>query len=141
MEINDIVSRIKALQDAKKMSNHAFADVLNISAASLSHMYSGRNKPSLQIIIAITEQFSVSADFLIYGKETETPKETNPAPRASSSLFQEESLPKTKLPSELEITKSEESIEIKPQCNQEKKVTSIVMMYSDGTFSIYSPEA
>ncbi|MCX8148882.1 helix-turn-helix domain-containing protein [Thermaurantimonas aggregans] len=64
-----IVDRIKELQQAQGLTNNEFAEKLGISSAALSHIYSGRNNPSLTILEAIYQKFpNVNFNYLLKGQ-------------------------------------------------------------------------
>lgn len=87
--MEDIAQRIKELIDDQGLSNTDFAKEANLNPAIISHILSGRNKPSLQVINQIKESFTnVNLDYLITGsgqlyvditnvKSKEMPVETN----------------------------------------------------------------
>lgn len=143
MDVPGIVKRIKKIQDDKQMSNQAFADVLNSSSASLSHMYSGRNKPSLQIILAVSEAFGVSADYLLYGrayndKRTPTPP-SGDEKRLSSGNGGEPASFSPKAVEDDNVFESEETPKKINSTLQNKIVDSIIIIYEDGTFTTHKP--
>ncbi|GCD77301.1 transcriptional regulator [Thermaurantimonas aggregans] len=64
-----IVDRIKELQQAQGLTNNEFAEKLGISSAALSHIYCGRNNPSLTILEAIYQKFpNVNFNYLLKGQ-------------------------------------------------------------------------
>lgn len=69
LNIEDFVQRMQLLMDYYNISASAFADKLTVQRSSLSHLMSGRNKPSLDFVMRITEAYS-EADlyWLLYGK-------------------------------------------------------------------------
>lgn len=49
----------------------AFADMLGIQRSGISHLFSGRNKPSLDLVLKIADSFpDVSIEWLLLGKES-----------------------------------------------------------------------
>lgn len=66
--MKNIADRIKELQEFQNFSNNEFAEQLQISPAALSHIYSGRNNPSLTILEAIALRFpNVNINYLLKG--------------------------------------------------------------------------
>ena len=64
-----ITDRIRKIISDNNLTNSSFADKIGVPRSSVSHILSGRNNPSLDIIIKITHSFSeISADFLLTGK-------------------------------------------------------------------------
>ncbi len=69
LNIEDFVQRMQLLMDYYNISASVFADKLTVQRSSLSHLMSGRNKPSLDFVMRITEAYP-EADlyWLLYGK-------------------------------------------------------------------------
>ncbi len=66
--MESIAQRIKELIESQELSNSEFAKQTNINPAIVSHILSGRNKPSLQVIQSIKDTFTnVNLDYLING--------------------------------------------------------------------------
>lgn len=66
--MDSIAKRIKELIDDQGLSNTDFAKETNLNPAIISHILSGRNKPSLQVIQQIKERFTnVNLDYIING--------------------------------------------------------------------------
>lgn len=63
-----MVDRIKEVIEYAQMSTSTFADKINISRSSLTHIFSGRNQPSLDIAKKILSAFpEISTEWLIMG--------------------------------------------------------------------------
>ena len=60
--------RIKQLMLTQHMTQQSFAEVLGLSAASLSNIFNDRTKPTLNHVDAIKNRFpSINLDWLLYG--------------------------------------------------------------------------
>ena len=109
----ELVDRFKYLMKLNNLSASAFAEKVGVQPSSISHILSGRNKPSLEFIQKVLIQFpKVSADWLISGKTTITDNkiaETN----------------HTTLPSNKKAS---------PTLSKEKEIKKIVVFYTDNTF-------
>ncbi len=65
----ELVDRFKYLMNLNNLSASAFAEKVGVQPSSISHILSGRNKPSLEFIHKVLAQFpKVSADWLVSGK-------------------------------------------------------------------------
>lgn len=63
-----MVNRIKQVMEYKQMSPTAFADTIDINRSSLTHIFSGRNQPSLDVAKKILSAFpEISTEWLIMG--------------------------------------------------------------------------
>jgi len=61
--------RIEKLLAAEQLTSAKFADTIGVQRSSVSHILSGRNKPSLDFITKILETFtSINPDWLLMGK-------------------------------------------------------------------------
>ena len=49
----DLIERIKKIINDSELSSAAFADQLGVQRSSISHILSGRNKPSLDFILKL----------------------------------------------------------------------------------------
>lgn len=64
-----ITSRIKELIENTGLTNKEFAEKIDVSPAIISHILSGRNNPSLQVIQRITNVYTnVNLNYLLSGE-------------------------------------------------------------------------
>lgn len=64
-----MVERIKTLIEKKRLTSSAFADKLGVPRSRISHILSGRNNPSLELVVRILDAFpEVRTDWLVRGK-------------------------------------------------------------------------
>jgi transcriptional regulator with XRE-family HTH domain len=157
---DDFIKRLEAILEYYSLSASLFADKVGVQRSGLSHLLSGRNKPSLDFVMKITESFpEVDLYWLLNGTGSFPKKEEgeDPAPEPSPApipviahtptpeLFPSPPAEKkepvvTDLFSQAEevpATKPEGKIE---KMRTEKNIERIVMFYSDGTFKEYLPE-
>lgn len=134
--MEEIVQRIRQVMEQEGYSPASFADELGIGRPLLSHVLGGRNNPSLQLIITITQHFpQYSADWIINGRslivnqnnQTQTPKSIseNTAPLRTETA--ENQAP--------DITKSHS----KHKFVSNSQIERIVIFYSNGTFEAFNP--
>ncbi|MCC5916764.1 MAG: helix-turn-helix transcriptional regulator [Cryomorphaceae bacterium] len=139
--MDKIVQRIKEIQKTEGLSNAEFADALHVSAGSLSHMYTGRNNPSLSVITRMAERFGVSADYLLFGKVTE-----GETPKLKSREIQEPEKEIKKEKTDLFTNSPKEAREEKPKTLDSQPevisrgITSVITTYDDGHFEVYYPK-
>ena len=119
-----IIDRIKRIISDNNLTNSSFADKIGVPRSSISHILSGRNNPSLDLIIKITQSFSeISADFLLSGK-TLTPIDTDVKKNTVNKNL-------TLFP-ELDIISSDkEKIQI-----DNELVKSVILVYENNKFEI-----
>ena len=69
----EILDRIKMVMKANQLNAASFADRIGVQRSNLSHILTGRNKPSLDFIEKMLIQFpKVNASWLISGQIQET---------------------------------------------------------------------
>jgi len=69
----EILDRIKMVMKANQLNAATFADRIGVQRSNLSHILTGRNKPSLDFIEKMLNQFpKVNASWLISGQIQQT---------------------------------------------------------------------
>jgi len=72
-----ITNRIKKIISDNGLTSSSFADRIGVPRSSISHVLSGRNNPSLNLIIKILQSFDeISANYLLSG-DALTPTQPN----------------------------------------------------------------
>jgi transcriptional regulator with XRE-family HTH domain len=72
-----MIDRIRKILDENGLSPSQFADEIQIQRSSLSHVLSGRNKPSLDFVMKIKQRFEeIDLDWLMFGKGVMIPKKS-----------------------------------------------------------------
>ena len=91
MNLND---RITKIIDYSNLTSSEFADIIEVQRSNISHISSGRNKPSLDFLIKIKDRFpEIQWDWLIYGNgemtktEEKEVVETKPKTTSLPDLF------------------------------------------------------
>lgn len=108
-----LVDRFKYLMKLNNLSASAFAEKVGVQPSSISHILSGRNKPSLEFIQKVLAQFpKVSADWLVSGK---------------TAIVENNIL-------EPDKQESTEKIASLPTLYSNKEVKKVVIFYTDNTF-------
>lgn len=147
---DDFIKRLEIILDYYSYSASVFADKMGVQRSGLSHLLSGRNKPSLDFVMKIVENFpEVDLYWLLHGAGS--------FPKKEDSQYRVPSIPPATAP-QPEETKIEDlftpkknpapfpnlfSTEIKPSAvplSNEKNIERIVVFYADGTFKSYAPE-
>lgn len=61
--------RIYSIMQQDGLTNAEFAEKIGISTSSLSHIFSGRNKPSLEVVMRIQKAYpTINLNWLLYGE-------------------------------------------------------------------------
>jgi transcriptional regulator with XRE-family HTH domain len=149
--------RIEAIIRHERISPSQLADNLGVQRSGVSHILSGRNKPSLDFLYKLLTCYpNISGDWLITGKgamlaDEKSSKTLNKEQlilevpdkplKKSFKVPQKESKPVEKVVQKRPESKEEPTHGI-PMFNSEpgKKIERILVFYSDKTFSEYKPE-
>jgi len=134
-------SRIQKLIGAENLTPTRFADIIGVQRSAISHIITGRNNPSFDLIQKILSKFPrVSSEWLIMGRG-EMYKTT-----VQQRLFDfDQGLPagQTQKPIESQDTKpfKDEHVSIKPPENQKNEpgIERIIIFFSDKSFREYYP--
>lgn len=141
--------RILAVMEHEGLTPSKFAEAIGIQRSAMSHIISGRNNPSLDVLIKILERFTyVDSDWLLFGKG-EMMREhvlTNPDlftnTTINPSIVQEPSEYRKEIRVETPVnTIKQPVIEqiVLPEKNN-RNVSKIMIFYSDNTFETFTPE-
>ena len=132
----DFVKRLEKILEFYQLTATAFAEEVDFNRSTISHLLSGRNKPSLEFVVKLLEKFpEVEMDWLLFGKgnfPSTLEKKTVPAPSKQKSKSNEEK------PFDL-FTEANNAVKKRQaESNQDsKQVEKIVIFYNDGSFNIY----
>lgn len=128
-----MIDRIQLILKSKNLSSSQFADEIQVQRSSISHILSGRNKPSLDFIIKILSTYQeVNSDWLIFGKG-QMVKQEKPEQNITEEIKPD--LPPVEKKEEV-IYKKEASpfIQQKLSDNKNDIIEKIVIFYKNGTF-------
>ncbi len=76
--MDSIGQRLKQYIEEKDLSAIEFSELVGIQRSSLSHLYSGRNKPSIDLLLKIKNQFhDINLEWLITGVKTQNDLEAD----------------------------------------------------------------
>jgi len=110
----EFIVRLEKILDYYGLSAAVFADKIGVQRSGISHLLSGRNKPSLEFVMKVIRAFpEVNLYWLLNGKGN-FPAKNEIAPTLD---------PKLKIASEQKITS--------------KTIQRIVIFYNDGSFESF----
>ncbi|MBO3116885.1 helix-turn-helix transcriptional regulator [Winogradskyella sp. DF17] len=117
----DFSKRLQKVIDYYDETASSFAEKIGVQRSSISHILSGRNKPSLDFVMKVLHAYPrVELYWLLNGKG-QFPDSNAISDFPSSNEESDNSNPKT--------------VEKKPN----KSIEKIVIFYKDGTFKSYKP--
>jgi transcriptional regulator with XRE-family HTH domain len=128
----DFVQKLETILNYYHLSASAFADKIGVQRSSLSHLLSGRNKPSLEFVIKITESFpEVDLYWFLFSKGS-FPK---------SNLEDTAALPvATSMKKNEETNKAEANKPEKISFENQDNVEKIIVFYKNSSFKTYFPK-
>ena len=150
INIEDFIKRLEIILEYYSISASSFADTIGVQRSALSHLLSGRNKPSLDFVMRINESYpDVDLYWLLNGMGNfpshEKPKNDGPLPSPVIEIKSNESLDLFSVsePNSKEDKKTENINDLRTSMrsqHQEDKslIDRIVIFYKDGTFKSYN---
>ena len=133
--MKEIVKRITQILEEQQLSSSAFADTIGVQRSSISHVLSGRNKPSLEFILKTVRAFpAYSTDWLLFGKSSESPA-TYPTTKDETPPATDQDIAFADNP-----TTEDSSIVSFSSSNSQAEIDKIVLLYKDGRFTEYIPK-
>ncbi|MDO6737416.1 helix-turn-helix transcriptional regulator [Wenyingzhuangia sp. 2_MG-2023] len=136
---DDFITRLHKVFDYYNLTAATFADEIKVQRSSISHLLSGRNKPSLEFVLKMANTYKeITLDWLLYGKGS--------FPKKENEVIAD--LPPKKNPQNLFSSTepaAEQSVQQKETVwDEDKKITTpssierIVIFYKNGTFKEYT---
>ena len=139
----------------KELSYTKFADEIGVQRSSISHILSGRNKPSFDFIEKILKAYpDINAEWLILGKGNMMKKELlikkSEPELFNSTVVTEKSIEETRKKAEIkEGDKNEEETVIKDEIlhsdtmikADSKRIERIIICYANRIFKEYLPDS
>lgn len=112
----EFVHRLEKILSFYNLSASSFADKIGVQRSSISHLLTGRNKPSLEFVMKVVKSYpEVNLYWLLNGKGVFPTKRDTTTP-----------LPLPTMPGQ-------------QQTNQERTIQKILVLYTDGSFETFEP--
>lgn len=147
-EATNMKERIIKIMECERMGQAQFASAIGIQRAAMSHIISGRNNPSLDVMTKILHRYpQINPDWLLLGKgemlRNNTPA-MEPADNITKNPPQIQVVPEghQELPfqeSRKELENSEKAWAVSVE-RPSKTVSKIMVFYSDNTYDTFVPE-
>lgn len=148
MNTEDFIKRLEYIFDYYGLTASSFADKINVQRSSISHLLSGRNKPSLDFILKVLEHFP-EIDLLwflngagVFPKNYKS-QTTNSIGIESKNFGEQIDLFKDNMPAKKNpVFENKFNEELNtPNLEQQlsrNTIDKIIIFYKDGTFKSYS---
>lgn len=150
LNTEDFIQRLEFIMEHFGLSASSFADKISVQRSSISHLLSGRNKPSLDFVMKVLDFFpELNLYWLLNGsgtylkkdseeiivnevQNTPTPITENKSKEFVSSISDEHTVDRKNddfVPNAISF----------PKNTTGKQIDKIVLFYTDGTFQDYKP--
>lgn len=128
----ELTERFKEFMEENSINASQLAENIGVQKSSISHILSGRNKPSLDFVVKLLRAYpTLDIYWLLNGKSKTDNRSQNPIIE-KTDLFSEE------LPTQ---SSKVEKIEQKLNIANGKSIAKIVIFYDDFTFDEFNPNA
>lgn len=127
----DFANRLQEIMDYYSLTSSGLADAIDFNRSSISHLLSGRNKPSLEFVMKILETFpEVKLYWLLNGNgnfpEIDDTIKDNLAERSSKTSSEDKAL-----------NKEETHSSTLPALSEEAAIERVLIFFKDGSFKEY----
>lgn len=156
--MEEIKDRVKMIMDREKLTAGAFADSIGASQATISHILSGRNKPSVELILRVHQRYAdINLEWLLTGKGNMSSDSANGVdlllsdPAQGYPLFTESAINPSEgrvdAENRKEMSSNSPSVSSKEIVKQEfiykekpsRKITEIRIFFDDNTYETFKP--
>jgi len=127
---DDFAKRLKKVIEFYQLSASSFAEKINVQRSSISHLLSGRNKPSLDFVIKVLDTFEEVDMYWLLKGEGEFPKSKKTLDYPTT-LFPDDN-------NEIEKTIETNIIKDKTVSSNNLNIDKIVIFFKNGTFKLYN---
>lgn len=123
--------RLSKILEYYDLSAASFADGMNVGRSSISHILSGRNKPSLDFVMKVVATYPEVELYWLLNGEGNFPKQTKVHVEAPKDLFSSTNENNPQDLSGKEI--------VKPTTTSlgKKEIKKVILIYADGTFEAF----
>lgn len=129
-------ARLNKILEYYDISAASFADKIEVGRSSISHILSGRNKPSLDFVMKVVKNFpEVELYWLLNGKG-KFPSSSEEEPKPEAETKREIISPAN--PNITENQNENQTIQpVLPKSKSGKQIQKIVIFYADGSFEAF----
>jgi transcriptional regulator with XRE-family HTH domain len=143
LNIDKIIERIEEVRNHHQLSAAAFASKIGVQRSAMSHILSGRNKPSLEFLMKIYEAFDeVALEWLIVGTHSTRPKkeEEDIFHTIDQSIEKPQSTLKEVSPEALWNVSPEIQNQTANHSEESVSPKEIIYLYENGSFERFIPK-
>ena len=141
---SEFSKRIQSIIEYYDLSASSFAEKIGVQRSSISHILSGRNKPSLDFTLKVVDAFpQVSLYWLLLNKgsfpeETISPtKEINPEKEKANLFTQLENNPEETIQPNQPDQVNAPPVTYSNYHSEKKAISRVIIFFKDGSFEEY----
>ena len=139
VNIEQFAKRLNILMDYYEISAALLAEKIEVQRSSISHILSGRNKPSLEFVLKILKAFPEVELYWLLNGVGSFPKQAE-VNASAPTLFSEIETPKVKIDEPKASTKQiNQEVGNERKDNTDQEIERIVIFYKNGSFKNYMP--
>ncbi|MCG2461349.1 helix-turn-helix domain-containing protein [Flavobacteriaceae bacterium F89] len=113
-----LIKRLEKIIQFHNMSASQFADRIGVQRSSISHLLTGRNKPSLEFVMKLVTEFpEVNLYWLLYGQGSFPDEKIKNGPTS--------------------LNKNIKNKDNHSPDSKEKPIKKVIIFYKDGSFDAY----
>lgn len=138
-----MIGRITQIMEREGLTSSKFAEAIGIQRSAMSHILNGRNNVSLDVLIKILDRFTyVDSDWLLFGKGEMVRDHMSTQPDLFSNGGQAalEYRKEMRVDTPVNTVKPTVVEQIIQQETATRKVSKIMVFYSDNTFDTFVSE-
>ena len=138
--MEDIGLRLKQILDTKNLSPSEFAEQVGIQRSSLSHIFSGRNKPSIDLLLKVKKQFpEIDLEWLITGIGLETNTLSTSKVHLEGDTAQKSNVTNVNKDAYSDENQENKSLQGADTIDtpKQEQIERIIIFYTDGQFKEY----
>lgn len=126
--------RLQKILEFYDVSAATFAETIDVGRSSISHILSGRNKPSLEFVMKIVKTYpEVELYWLLNGKGSFPPRERN---QPEENISQQDKI-RTILSQPVATDQIYHDIPDNSEKLKSKLVKKVILLFEDGTFETF----
>ncbi|WP_224490404.1 helix-turn-helix domain-containing protein [Robertkochia flava] len=132
----EFAARLQQIMDHYHLNGSAFAESIGVQRSAISHILSGRNKPSLEFVMKILDTYpDVELYWLLNGKGQNPFKAAKPGKQMDQDLFTEPSQPEALTESSSPAIHQEATERfVHSGMTAGKKIRKVVIFYDNGSY-------
>lgn len=130
----DFAKRLEKIMEFYDLTATALADEIDFNRSTISHLISGRNKPSLEFVMKILQKYpEVKLDWLVLGKGSFPPTNVEKQKTLDIPQTSQSAKPADLFSQELNIHQST----FQKESTGKTTIDRIVVFFTDGTYKNY----